>query len=238
MAKRIVINVEPGSTAPVRRKSSRWLRILGLLAILVAVAIGVAAIGAFFWWRHYQSTPAYSLTLLLDAAQRGDAQELAKRIDDEEVARNMVEVVSKKANARYGLSMSPERQQQIDKLMPSLLPHLKQTIHDEVAKEIQSFVAVSPPNPKPFYVLMFAVPSLLTITTEGDVAKAVTATTNSSFELTMRRDADRWKVTHFNDDVVVQRVVDSVMKELPPIGAFDSDNSLFKNPRRTRKRRR
>lgn len=238
MGKRIVINVEPGiSKAPARRKSSRWLRILVVLAIFVAALLGVIVLSGFFWWRHYQTTPAYSLALLLDAAQRGNEEELAKRIDYEEVARNMVGAVSKKANARYGLAMSSETQQKIDQAMPSLMPRMKQTIHDEVAKEIKSFVTVSAPNPKPFYVLLFGVPWLLTITTEGDVAKAVTATTNSSFELTMRRDADRWKVTSFNADVVVQRVVDSVMKDLPAIGAFDSGDSLFKNPRRSRKKR-
>ncbi|HET9479263.1 MAG TPA: hypothetical protein VFO72_07965, partial [Pyrinomonadaceae bacterium] len=185
MAKRIVINVEPGRKTPVRRKSSRWLRILGLLAILVVVVIGVAAAGAFFWWRHYQSTPAYSLTLLVDAAQRGDAEELAKRIDEEEVARNMVEIVSKKANARYGLSMNEARQQQIDKVMPSLLPRLKQTIHDEVAKEIKTFAATS--ESKSFIFLLMTVPSLVTITTERDVAKAAAAVSNRTIELTMRR---------------------------------------------------
>ena len=97
MAKRIVINLEPGpgnKPQPRRRKSSRWLRVLALLAIVVVVVIGLVVAGGFFWWRHYQSTPAYSLTLLVDAAQRGDVEELAKRIDDEEVARNMVGAVS------------------------------------------------------------------------------------------------------------------------------------------------
>ena len=54
----------------------------------------------------------------------------------------------------------------------------------------------------------------------------------------MRRDADRWKVTGYNDDVVVQRIVDSVMKDLPPVGALDSTNPLFKIPGKPRKRRR
>lgn len=235
MAKRIVINVEPGNRPPVRRKSRRWLRILALLAIVVVVVIGLAAVGGFFWWRHYQSTPAYSLTLLVDAAQRGDVEELAKRIDDEEVARNMAAAVSKKASARYGLAMSSATQQKIDQAMPSLLPRLKQTIHDEVAKEIKNFAAAS--EPKPFVFLLITVPSLVKITTEGDNAKAAAAISSRNVEFTMRRDAERWKVTGYNDDVVVQRVVDSVMKELPAIGAFDSADSLFKNPGKRRRKR-
>ncbi|HXQ74435.1 MAG TPA: hypothetical protein VN844_28275 [Pyrinomonadaceae bacterium] len=237
MAKRIVINLEPGKP-PVRRKSRRWLRILALLAIVLVVVIGLAAVGGFFWWRHYQSTPAYSLTLLVDAVQRGDAEELAKRIDDEEIARNMAAVVSKKASSRYGISMSSATQQKIDQAMPALLPRVKQMMHDEVTKEIKNFVAASPPNPKPFVILLISVPSLMTITTEGDVAKAVSAVTHSSLELTMRRDADRWKVTGFNNDAVVQRLVDSVMKELPAIGSVDSVDPLLKNLGKSRKKRR
>jgi hypothetical protein len=62
--------------------------------------------------------------------------------------------------------------------------------------------------------------------------------TTTNFDLTMRRDSDRWKVVSFNDDTMVQRVVDSVMKDLPPIGGFDSNSPLFKNSGRPRKRNR
>jgi ATP-dependent Clp protease adapter protein ClpS len=81
-------------------------------------------------------------------------------------------------------------------------------------------------------------PSIMTVTTEGDTAKASAKLSNRTVELTMRRDANRWKVTSFDDDVVVQRVVDSVMKDLPPIGTLDSTNPLFKMPAKPRKRRR
>lgn len=235
MAKRIVINLEPGNKPPVRRKSSRWLRILALLAIVLVVVIGLAVVGGFFLWRHYQSTPAYSLTLLVDAAQRGDVEELAKRIDDEEITRNMATLVSKKASARYGLAISSATQQKIDQAMPALMPRLKQTIHDEVAKEVKNFAAAS--EPKPFILLLITVPSLVKITTEGDIAKAASAVAQSPFELTMRRDADRWKVTGFNNDAVVQRVVDSMMKELPAIGSVDSVDPLLKNLGKPRKKR-
>jgi ATP-dependent Clp protease adapter protein ClpS len=49
-----------------------------------------------------------------------------------------------------------------------------------------------------------------------------------TIELTMRRDAETWKVTEVKDDVVVQRVVDNVMKELPAIGSVDANSPLLK----------
>jgi hypothetical protein len=220
----------------VRRKSRRWVRILALLAIFVVAFFGVIAIAGFFSWRHYQSTPAYSLTLLVDAAQRNDSQQLAKLIDEDEITKNMIATVNQKAIDRYGGAINATTQQQIEKLTPSLLPRLKQTIHDELANQIKNFAGTA--EPKPFIVLLVTVPSLVKITTEGDTAKASAALSNRNLDLTMRRDSDRWKVTGFNDDAVVQRVVDGMMKELPPINPFDSNNPLFKNPGRSRKKRR
>jgi hypothetical protein len=238
VAKRIVINFDP-SQAPAgarRPKRRRWLRILALLAIVFVAIIVVIAVVGFFSWRRYQASPEYSLTLLVDAALRSDTAELAKLMDDDEIARNMAASVNQKAVARYGGSIDVTTQQQIDKTMPALLSRLKPTIHDEVVKEIRALATT--PEPKPFPVLLVLVPRLVKITTEGDLAKGASAVTTTNFQLTMRRDSDRWKLIDFNSDAVVQRVVDSVMKDLPPIGGFDSDNPLLKNLGRSRKRRR
>jgi hypothetical protein len=75
----------------------------------------------------------------------------------------------------------------------------------------------------------------MTVVTEGDTAKATGAMAGHTIELTMRRDADRWKVTEVKDDAIVQRVVDSLMKELPPVGEVDANSlkkSLLLKPRR------
>lgn len=234
---RIVVNFEPGQGPAARRpKGRRWLRVLAILALIFVVIIVVVAVAGFFGWRRLQSSPQYSLALLVDAAQRNDQEEMAKLIDENEIAKNMIANVNQKAVARYGTAINANTQQQIDKLMPTLLPRVKQTIHDELANEIRS-IAVSS-EPKPFIVLLATVPSLVKITTEGDTAKASASPSGRNFDLTLQRNADRWKVVGLNDDAVVQRVVDSVMKDLPAIGGFDSNSPLFKNPGRSRKRNR
>jgi hypothetical protein len=241
MRQRIVINLDgpQGEAAQRARKGGgkgrRWVRVLGILATLVVVVVVIAAVGGFLWWRNYQSTPAYALTVLVDAAQRQDAAEFQKRINDDEIAKNMIASVSQKAAARYGLAMNSTVQDQIDKQIPAVLPRLKQTIHDEVVKEIKEFASKS--EPRPFVYLLVAVPSLLTITTEGNTAQVKAPLSDRTIEFTMQRDAELWKITDFKNDVVVQRVVDSVMKELPAIGSVQSDNPLFKKPQRRRPRK-
>ena len=240
MRKRIVINLDapqggPSARGRVAGRRSRWRRILAILFGLVLLVLVVAAVGGFFFWRYYQTTPAYTLTLMIDAAQRNDLAEFQKRIDDEEIAKNMLASVSQKAAGRYGFALNSSVQQRIDAVMPSLLPGLKQTIHEEVVKQIKEFASKS--EPRPFIFLVVMVPSLMKVTTEGDTAKAAAPMSDRTIEMTMRRDAERWKVTEFKDDVVVQRIVDSVMKDLPAIGSIDSNSPLLKKTARAKRQR-
>ena len=243
MRKRIVINVDsPEASAQRERmrrsKNRRWPKILAIVLGLLLVVVIAVLVGGYFWWRNYQSTPAYTLALIVDAAQRNDLAEFQKRIDDEEIAKNMLANVSQKAASRYGFAVSDSMQQRIDSHLSSLTPRLKQTINDEVAKELKDLASRS--EPKPFILLAGTISSLVNVTTEGETAKATTAVLGRPIELTMQRDADRWKVTEFKDDVIVQRVVDSVVKELPAIGSVDEKSSLLKQlarPKRPRRRR-
>ena len=230
---RIVINVDASSSdgptqkrAVARGKRRRWPKVLGILFTLFLVVIAVVAVAGFFVWRYYQSTPAYALSVMIDAAQRGDVAEFEKRLDSDEIAKNMTANVSQKAAARYGLALSNNVKQQIDTTMPSLLQELKPAIQKEVAKEIGEFAATS--KPRPFILLVLAVRSLVKITDEGDSATASASVNDRSFQLAMRRGADGWKVTDFKDDVVVQRIVDNVMTQLPAIGGFDRNLPLLK----------
>lgn len=239
---RIVINLDaPPNTgsapsrAADRGRRRRWPKVLGILFTLFVIVVAVLGVAGFLLWRHYQSTPSYALSLLIDAAQRGDVAEFEKRLDDDEIAKNMVAAVSQKAAARYGLALSNTVKTRIDNTMPSLLQELKPAIHKEVAKEIGEFASQS--KPRPFIFLVIAAPSLMKITTQGDSAIASASINDRPFELTMRRGADGWKVTGFKDDAVVQRIVDEVMTRLPAIGGLDAKLPLLKPGKRAGRRR-
>src|SRR4026208_329964 len=102
MRQRIVHNVDGPETGTAQRprnrgrKPRRWLRVLAILAGLMLVVVVVAVVGAFLWWRHYQSTPAYTVTLLVDAAQRNDLQEFDNHVNYDEMAKNMVASITQK----------------------------------------------------------------------------------------------------------------------------------------------
>ena len=240
--KRIVINLDQPGVGPVasrgmsygaQRKSRRWPKVVAILLVLIVFAVVGLGIGGFFWWRHFQTTPAYSLALIIDAAQHDDMVAFAKQMDDDAVARNLVSEVSKKASDRYGIALNASLQRQIDYMIPNLIPRFKDTIHQEVAKEIKTLAAKA--EARSFIILAIAVQKLMTINIEGDNARASAQMTNRTIELGLQRSGDRWKVTEFKDEVLVQRVVDDVMKDLPAIGGFDLGPLL--KPARKRKGR-
>src|SRR5689334_14407092 len=195
--KRIVINLDQtrvgqASSYGAQRKTRRWPKVVAILLVLIFVSIVGLAVGGFLWWRHYQTTPAYSVALIIDAAQRDDMVAFGKQVDDEAVARSLVADVSKKASDRYGVALNSSLQRQIDVMIPSLIPRLKDTIHVEVAKELKEIAAKS--EPKPFIIVAIAVQRLITITTQGDNARATAQMPNRTIELGLQRSGNEWKV--------------------------------------------
>jgi hypothetical protein len=232
MRQRIVINLDGQrveETNPVRKRR-RWPRVLAILAFLVLIGVVGVGVAGFLWWRHYQSTPSNAVALLVDAAQQNDVAAFERLINDDEVARNMVASVSQKAAARYGYALNSSIQQRIDALIPTLLPQLKKTIHDEVVKDLTVFSAEV--KPKGFIGHLFVLPKFVTIKAEGDEATVEARMLDRAIELKMRQAAGQWQVVEVKDDVLVQRVVDNVMKELPAIGAVDANSPLLKKSQR------
>lgn len=241
MRQRIVINLDgPAGEATQRTRTSgkkrrRWPRVLAILALLVLLFVGVAAVGGYLLFRRYQASPTYALALMFDAAQRNDVAEFQKRVAEEEIAKNMTAAVSQKAAARYGVALNSSIQQKIDSAMPSLLPHVKQSVHDEFLSAMKAFAEST--EKRSFISIVGAVQSLMTVTTNGDSAKATGKMSGHDIELGMRRDADGWKIIDVKDDVIVQRVVDSVMKEMPAIGNINTDFPFMKKAKPKRSRR-
>jgi len=205
--------------------------VLAILALVILVFVVVAAVVGFLLFRRYQSSPTYALALIIDAAQRNDVAEFQKRIDDEAIAKNLTASVSQKAADRYGYALNSSIKQRIDSAMPALQPRVRQAVRDECLN------AMKTPEPRSFITILGAVQSLMTVTTEGDSAKATGKLAGRNIELGMRRDPDGWKVIDVKDDVIVQRVVDGLMKELPAIGNIDTDFLKQLKPKRSRRGR-
>lgn len=231
--KRIVIDFEQPRNGPSKRVQGRtsknqhrrlWPKVMLISAALGVFCVMVVACAGFFWWRYFQTTPGYTLAVMIDAAQKNDSETFDRQIDDEAVARGMVANISDKAASQYGLTLNGPLRKQVERLLPSLLPALRQRLHREIENEIRELTAAS--GQQPFILIALAISRLTTITTDGSSAKATATFQNRKVELLMRLDNEQWKVIGFNDDVLTQKIVNDVVGNLPTMGGLNIDNLL------------
>jgi len=176
----------------------------------------LAAGGGYFWWQYYQTTPAYSLALLIDAAQRNDLALVEQIVNSDRIVDNLASRIAERTAARYGASLKPAMRKRVEALVPALLPRVKESARPVFAKRVQEMFGRS--EPKPFIVLAIGLPYFLEITSEGDEAKVTAPELDHNVELVLRRESERWRIVAINDDVVVERLVDGIISEFPAIG--------------------
>src|SRR5712691_9493599 len=169
---------EPGRVRGRTRHSGRAGRVLGFIAIVLVVVIIGALAGGYFWWRHYQSQPAYSLALLVDAAQRNDGAEIDRLLEMDKITNDFVTQVKARVP---GSSLLPAQIEQ------SLTPKLKPTVRDELVKEVQRLTERA--KGKPFPLIALAVPYFVNDTQNGSAATAEMRLEDQQIKLTMRTDA-------------------------------------------------
>ncbi len=216
--KRLVISFEQprGAQGPIKRRGRRWPKIVATLgAVIVLVGVAAAA-GGYLWWRHYQTTPAYTLALLVDAVQRNDVPVVNEIVDVDKIVDSLAAEVTEKSAGRYGGTLSTQQRRRVEALVPGLLPGVKRSVRDSLVNRLREISEES--EPKPFVILALGLPYLIKITTDGDTARAVAPAQDREIELTLQRNGARWKVAAVKDDTLVPRIVDDIMKDFPAIG--------------------
>lgn len=215
--KRLVISLEqPPVVKGQSSRRRRWPAIVAWLASIALLGAVLAAAGGFLWWRHYRTTPAYSLALLVDAVQRNDAPVVNEIVDIDKIVDSLAAEVTEKSVARYGGTLSTQQRRRVEALVPGLLPGVKQNVRASLVQRLQEISAES--EPKPFILLAIVLPYVVKITTQGDTAKAIAPGKNREIELTLQRHGERWKVAALKDDTVAPRIVDDIIKDFPAIG--------------------
>jgi len=219
---RIVINFDnqvsdaPGGAAYRRRSSRRGVvRVLMVIAVLLLLIIGGLAGGGYFWWRHYQSSPAYALALLVDATQRNDKQAIDGILDTDKIATDFVSQI--RARVPATTIWAP----QVDLAKMSASAQVKETLHDQLVKELQRLTEVA--AGKPFVLIALAVPRFAEIKQEGNSARANVTLQDEQIQLTMAAEGDRWRVIAVKDDKLATMIAQAMMTSLPLNGGRIQD---------------
>jgi hypothetical protein len=203
-------NMPPPLSNPPKKRGGCFLKgclVLVILSVIVAVAVGI---GGYFYWRNFQSKPAYSLALLIDAAGRNDQKEIDELFDTDRVVEDYVELVKEQAG-KSPILVGPLKQI-LEQYIKQNMPQIKEKAREEVKTRIKEIGVLA--EGKPFIIYALALPWVIDIKEEGDKANAIIKTPTNQIELKMERNGDKWKIVGAKDDQAVNRIVERVLKEV------------------------
>lgn len=198
-----------------RREVARVLMVLAVTLGLIAAAV---LVGGFFWWRSFQTSPAYSLAILTDAARREDTATADTVLDSEKVTDDFVQQVRQRTPGSSILN-SLVSNHAGDGL--ALSPKLKQTVRDQVIREVQRLTEAA--AGKPFILIALITPHFVQIEQENDTARVLVNIKDERVRLTMKTAGNRWRIVSIQDDRLAQLIADGIRRNLTTSGTQVQD---------------
>jgi hypothetical protein len=214
---RIVIDVdrvraEANAKRPQRfGRAGRWLSITGLV---VAGVLLVLLVGLYAWWQGFKKSPPYTLALLVDAAQHDDVQTVESFIDADQIAQGFIpQVIDSLAGA--GSVLPAQARASLTTALPVLLPRVRETMRDEIAREVKGFSKDDSSSRLPFFAKALGVRQATNVEERGDAATVTLKAGDRPVELSMRRDGERWKVVTVKDPQLAGEIATRLASSLP-----------------------
>jgi hypothetical protein len=218
---RIVIDVARAQAEARERKRrrfgrlGRFSRLLSVTGLVVVAIVLVLLVGGYVWWRGYEKSPAYSLALLVDAAQRDDRQAVESLIDADQIAQGFIPQVIEKLTGADS-PVPPQARPQLSSALPQLLPRVREGVRDEIAQDVKGLSK----GHTSFFLTALAVKTAADVKEQGNKAAVTVKAGDRAIELTMARDGERWKIITVKDDRlasdIAARLASSVPASPPP----------------------
>ena len=225
---RIVIDLnQPPTGATTNRaggKQSRGARrVLVIIGIIIAVVLVGVVAGGYFWWQHYKSQPAYTLALLVDAAQRNDKQEIDRILDYDKVSEVFVADVRSRVTGSSSIlnGLAPG---QLDQTVAGVTPKLKETLREVLPAEIQR--VSEPAKGKPFVLIALAAPYFANVRQDGERATVDLKFKDEQIQLTMQQASAAWRIVSIKDDRLTNIIADAAKKGLSQRGSQLQDQII------------
>ena len=216
---RIVIDVDkiaPASKGGARRRG-RARKVLGIGALVALGLIVAGVVGGLLWWRSYQKGPEYSLALLVDAARRDDLQGVEQLVDSDRVAEGLApQVVEKLTGIQLAGANVAAARQQLEALMPQVMPRIREGVRDEVARGVKA-ASEKIDRRIPVSLLAIGMKRYAEVKAEGDTATVMLSAEGHQMELQMQRNGDRWKLVNVRDDALASAIAARVAPNLAPV---------------------
>ncbi|HEX8190793.1 MAG TPA: hypothetical protein VF586_20710 [Pyrinomonadaceae bacterium] len=214
---RIVIDVDRVQAEARGKRGGRLGRagrVLGVTGLVVVGALLVLLVGSYMWYQGFRKSPPYSLALLLDAAQHDDVQAVETLIDADQIAQGFVpQVIDNLAGS--GSPIPPQARASLTAALPALLPRVRETMRDEIARAMKGLSQNESSN-LPFFARALGVRQMATVVERGDAATLSVRAGERPVELSMRRDGERWKLVTVKDPQLASDIATRLAASLPP----------------------
>jgi hypothetical protein len=241
---RIVVNVEQpqqpedgGAASAGRRRgrlraprdNGRRRRALLVAAIpLAAILLLIFGVG-YWWWQSFKSGPAYTLALVVDAAERDDQEAFERLVDVEGVSRSVVpQVIERVRGGDNSLNIPPQVRRQIAQNAQVWLPGVREQVRGVLMTETKQLGERGGGRDYPFFVRALALSRLgESRTQEGTAGSDATATVTYQVnerpvEFGLRRGGGEgqpdWRIVSLKSDDLATRVAEQVGKTFPMMG--------------------
>ncbi len=184
---------------------------------MVVVLVIAASAAGFFYWRHLQTTPQYSLAVLIEAAREDDQATVDQLVDSDAVVEGFVPQITGKAVELYGRGLPPEAISRAERVAAPLMPAIKDRAQAElprlIRRETEKFANV------PFAAMVLGAERYLAITENGDNATILSKLPQHSFEVTMRKNGTRWQVVGVRDDELSLQIARTIGQQMLAIAS-------------------
>jgi Protein of unknown function (DUF2939) len=202
------------------KKKSGFKKILGISGIVLAVILLIGAVVGYFYWQGLKTTPQYSLALLVDAARRGDQKAMDELVDTDAVVDSFMPQITDKATEMYGKNLPADKLAKVKDAANPLMPAIKQRAREEVPRVIKE--KTDKFESLPYWVIAIGAGYYLDIKPDGETAIVTSKIPERQFELTMKRNGDKWRVVGIKDEALAKRIAETVGQELIAISTKES----------------
>lgn len=194
------------------KKRGKLAKILAVLAVGLIAVLLVSAIGGYFYWRSYKTTPQYSLALLIDAARQDNQKAVDELIDTNEVVDDFMPQITGKAVELYGRSLPPQTLAKVEQFAAPFLPAVKDRARAELPRVIrektEKFAQV------PFAAIVLGAESYLDIAQTGETAVVKSKIADRPLEVKMRRNGDKWQIIGIRDEQLATNIAQKIGQEI------------------------
>lgn len=216
--------IKPISAAPVKNEKPKkrriFLKILGVLGILVVSVLLIGGIGGYFYWQSVKKTPEYSLALLVDAARRDDKNQVAQIVDTEAIVNGFLPQITDKAIELYGRNLPKQTLAKVAQVAAPLMPAIKERAREELPRLIRE--KTKPVESVPYWMIALGASKAVDIQQSGDTVLVKSKMADRPLELTMKREGDMWKVVSVKDEVIAKRIAETIGQEIIALAAKGS----------------